>query len=107
AVGTRLRVRPHITENGDIDLLVNLELSDIAPGQSVFGNQTFNRRETTTHVVLKNGQTVMLSGIINQTESNDNYKLPILGDVPVLGSTLFGSKAKVKSNRELLAFITP
>ena len=68
-VGTRLHVRPHITQEGDIDLEVNLELSRIEAGETVFGNFIFNRRETTTQVTLKDGQTVVISGIVRQRTS--------------------------------------
>jgi len=106
SVGTLLRVRPHITQEGGVDLKVNLELSGIAPGQSVFGNFIFDRRETTTHVILRDGQTVMISGITRQEDFDDVRKLPLLGDIPLLG-LLFRSVDKAKRNRELVAFITP
>ncbi len=105
-VGTRLRIRPHITLKRDVDLLVNLELSRVVPGESVFGNSIFDRRETTTHVIVKNGQTVMLSGIVRQEDFDDVRKLPLLGDIPWIGK-LFRSVDKAQRNRELVAFITP
>jgi general secretion pathway protein D len=107
AVGNRLRIRPHITQEGDVDLTVNLEISRIVPGETTLGNFLFDRRETTTHVILHDGQTVMLSGIVHQEESNDVRKLPLLGDIPLVGPALFRSTDKAKYNRELIAFITP
>ncbi len=106
AVGTRLRVRPHITREGDVQLLINLELSSIAPGRTTFGNPTFDRRETTTRIVVKDGQTIMLSGIVRQEEFRDVRKLPLLGDIPLFGRA-FRSTDRAVRNRELILFITP
>ncbi len=106
SVGTLLRVRPHITQQGNVDLKINLELSNIAQGTSVGGNFIFDRRETTTHVILQDGQTVLLSGIVRQEDFDDVRKFPLLGDLPGIG-VLFRTVDKAKRNRELVAFITP
>jgi general secretion pathway protein D len=105
-VGTYLRIRPHITNEKDVDLTINLQLSSIVPGETSFGNFIFDRRETTTHVVIGDGETVMLSGIIRQELSKDVRKIPLLGDIPLIGS-LFRSTDTARNNRELIAFITP
>ncbi len=106
SVGTRLHVRPHITQEGAIDLEINLELSRIESSDTVFGNFIFNRRETTTHVTLGDGQTVVISGIVRQEDFEDVRKLPLLGDLPLLGG-LFRSTDRGVRNREVIAFITP
>jgi general secretion pathway protein D len=106
AVGIALRARPRITVNGDVDLRVNVELSSIVPGQTLFGGFIVNRRETTTQLIIKDRQTVVISGIMRQEDSDITRKVPILGDIPVL-RLLFKSKEKTKTNSELLIFITP
>ncbi|MEE9128774.1 MAG: secretin N-terminal domain-containing protein, partial [Phycisphaerales bacterium] len=68
-VGVGLNVRPRITVTGDVDLEINLEISSIVPGAELFGSPIFDRRETTTQVIVKNGQTIVLSGIIKDVES--------------------------------------
>jgi len=105
-VGTRVRVRPHITVNGSVDLMINLEISRIVPGSTALGNFIFDRREVTTHVIVRDGQTIMLSGIIRQEEFNEIRKVPLLGDIPLIGA-LFRSIDKGTRNRELVLFITP
>lgn len=106
AVGTYLRIRPHITNERDVDLTINLELSNIVTGETSLGNFLFDRRETTTHVIMRDGQTVMLSGIIRQSDSKDVRKIPILGDIPLIGP-LFRSTDVSKQKRELVCFVTP
>ncbi|MEM9418792.1 MAG: secretin N-terminal domain-containing protein [Planctomycetota bacterium] len=105
-VGTRLHARPHITQDGEIDLRVNLELSRIVNGTTVFGNFLFDRRTTTTQVTLKDGQTIVISGIIEQEDFAEVRKLPLFGDLPLVGG-LFRSTDTGVRNREVIAFITP
>jgi type II secretion system protein D len=106
AVGIQLRARPRITVQGDVDLKVNLELSSIVPGQTLFGGFVVDRRETTTQLIVKNRQTVVISGILRAETSDIVRKVPILGDIPLLG-LLFKSTEKAVRNTELLVFITP
>ena len=105
-VGTRLRVRPHITQTGSVDLMINLEISRIVPGQTALGNFIFDRREVTTHVIVEGGQTIMLSGLIRQEHFDDIRKVPLLGDLWLIGK-LFRSVDKGIRNREMVVFITP
>jgi general secretion pathway protein D len=106
AVGIQLRVRPRITVRADVDLRVNVELSSINPGQTLFGGFIVERRETTTQLIVQNGQTIVISGILRSEESEVLRKVPLLGDIPLLGY-LFQSTDTQKTNTELLVFITP
>jgi general secretion pathway protein D len=106
AVGLDLRVRPRITVKKDIDLRVNIELSSIVPGQTLFGGAVVDRRETTTQLIVKDGQTVVISGIIRNELTDIVRKVPFLGDIPLLGE-LFKSREKTNKATELFVFITP
>lgn len=106
AVGIQLRVRPRITVNRDVDLRVNLELSSIQPQQTVLGGFIVDRRETTTQLIVRNGQTIVISGILRSEISDIKRKVPLLGDIPLLGA-LFTSIDKQETRTELVAFITP
>ncbi|MBX3385065.1 MAG: hypothetical protein KF768_00680 [Phycisphaeraceae bacterium] len=106
AVGIALRVRPRITIKKDVDLRINLELSSIQPNQTLFGGFIVDRRETTTHLIIRDGQTVVVSGILRSEDSEVRRKVPILGDIPLVGE-LFKSTEKTKNKTELVAFITP
>ncbi|MFG0293742.1 MAG: type II secretion system protein GspD, partial [Phycisphaerales bacterium JB050] len=106
AVGISLRARPRITTQGAVDLRVNLELSSIQPTATEDGFFIFDRRETTTQLIVQNGQTVVISGILRSEESDIVRKVPFLGDIPILGA-LFSSTERSVENAELVAFITP
>ncbi|MGP1347841.1 MAG: secretin N-terminal domain-containing protein [Phycisphaerales bacterium] len=106
AVGIQLRVRPRITVNRDVDLRVNLELSSIAPGVSINNQFIVDRRETTTQLIIRDQQTVVISGILRSEESDVRRKVPLLGDIPLIG-LLFQSMDREVATSELVAFITP
>lgn len=106
AVGIQLRVRPRITIKQDVDLKINLELSSTTPGNTLFGGAIVDRRETTTQLIVKSGQTVVISGILRAEDAEIRRKVPLLGDIPLLG-LLFRSVEKTRTDKELLVFITP
>lgn len=106
AVGIQLRARPRITVKGEVDLRVNVELSSIVQGETLFGGFIVDRRETTTQLVVNNGQTVVISGIFRSEDVDIVRKLPFFGDLPLIGA-LFRSKETRVANTELMVFITP
>jgi type II secretion system protein D len=105
-VGIVLNARPRITRTRDIDMELRLELSAIVPGQTLFGGAIIDKRLTTTHVIVKNGQTIVLSGILKESESKIRRRIPFLGEIPIIGE-LFTSRENVLRTSELVAFITP
>lgn len=106
AVGIQLRARPRITVQGDVDLRVNLQVSSISPEQSTNGGFIFDRRQTTTQLIVKDRQTVVISGILRKEDTNILRKVPLVGDIPILG-WLFRSRDKSQVTTELMVFITP
>lgn len=106
AVGIALRVRPRITVNRDVDININLQLASTQPGNTLFGGAIVDRRETTTHLIVKDGQTVVISGILRTEDNDTKRKVPGLGDLPLVGS-LFTSVERTKKKTELIAFVTP
>lgn len=109
AVGLGLNVRPRITAHGDVDIEINLEISTIdvaATAVSIDNSPVFDRRETTTQVIVKDGQTIVISGILRDLESKIKRKVPLLGDIPLVGA-LFTSIENQNTRTELIAFVTP
>jgi general secretion pathway protein D len=104
-VGMTLRGRPSITPEQNVDMIVNVMLSQLT-GQDINGQPARSEMETTTNMIIKNGQTIMLGGILSQKDQTIQRKLPILGDIPLIGG-LFGHEEKNTANEELIVFITP
>ena len=105
-VGVMLNVRPRITAHGNVDLTINVELSDILPTVGVGDNPVFSRRQVRSQVQLGDGQTVLIGGILKESESKTKRKFPLLGDIPLIGA-LFTSVDETTIREELLVFITP
>lgn len=102
----RLQVRPQITAEGTIFLNVDVENTTPDFGRQVQGNPTLVTQQATTQVLVTDGGTVVIGGVI-QTQNAINYQqVPYLGSVPVLGN-LFKRKAVSTSTQELIFFLTP
>ncbi len=104
-VGLTLRVRPNITPEDAVDMEIFLNISQVEP-ELVSGNIATSDFKTTTYMIVDNGQTLLLSGYLFKDESETVTKIPLLGDIPLLGE-LFKHRSIKDSNIELLAFITP
>jgi general secretion pathway protein D len=104
-VGMTLRVRPSITPENNVDMIINVILSQLTADKE---NEQPVRTEmdTTTNMIVQHAQTLMLGGILFQTDSKVERKIPLLGDVPVAGG-LFRHNNIIESNEELIVFITP
>jgi len=105
-VGLTLRVRPHITEEKTVNLRVQLRVSSVIPGRTLFGGAIVDLRETSTQITLEHGRTFMISGILRAEEREIIRKVPGLGDIPLLGE-LFKHRETAEINTELLVFLTP
>ena len=105
AVGIILTVTPHIAENGMVTLDITQEDSEVA-GSGVRDNPIFTTRRAETSLVVQDGHTILIGGIIETRENEDSTKIPLLGDIPWIGG-LFRSKSAVNSKTELLVLIKP
>lgn len=106
-VGMTLRVRPRITPEKNVDMIVNIILSQLTGEVGAGTGQPMRTEmETTTNMIVQNGQTVMLGGILFQEDSRIERKLPLLGDIPLVGG-LFRHNDVQESNNELIVFVTP
>ena len=104
-VGMELRARPSITPGDKVDMVVNVEISQLTEDREQ--NQPIvTRMDTRTNMIVADGQTLLLGGILFQKDSLIRTKVPGLGDLPLLGG-LFRHKASVQTNSELFVFITP
>ncbi len=99
-----LKVTPQITP--DDRIIMDLSVNKDSVGQIYFNVPSINTREINTQVLVENGDTVVLGGILEQNISEDVSKVPVLGDIPLLGR-LFRKKTNVDNKEELLVFITP
>jgi general secretion pathway protein D len=104
-VGMTLRVRPSITPENNVDMIINVILSQLTADR-INGQPVRTEMDTTTNMIIQHAQTLMLGGILFQTDSTVERKIPLLGDIPVAGG-LFRHNSIEESNEELIVFITP
>ena len=101
----RLQVTPQITPEGTI--IMDLDVSKDSRGENA-GNAgpAINQKNVVTQVLVDNGGTVVIGGIFELEETNDEAKVPFFGDLPVVGN-LFKNRSKLERKKELLVFVTP
>lgn len=103
-----MEVTPKIQRNGDITLA--LQISQNMPGRTIKQSEgealAIDKQEIKTQVTVKDGETIVLGGIFQRHNQNLENKVPLLGDIPVVGS-LFKQQSKSMKRRELVIFITP
>ncbi|MEK7308430.1 MAG: hypothetical protein AAB089_05100, partial [Nitrospirota bacterium] len=108
-VGITLRIKPQIAEGNHLKLELYQEISSLKDSSeniiTSVGPST-SKRSTKTTVVVKDAQTVVIGGLMEEKEEESIAKLPFFGDIPVLG-WLFKNKSKTKTKTNLLVFLTP
>ena len=100
----RLEVTPQITPDGNVVLEVDVNKDSV--GQETRAGFAIDTKHVKTQVMVENGGTVVLGGIYQQSERQSESKVPLLGDIPVLGY-LFRTTGRTNDKTELLVFITP
>jgi type IV pilus assembly protein PilQ len=105
-IGIKLSVTPHINVGNKITMDVHPEVSDLSSQATVQGGIIINTTMADTRVMVNDGQTAVIGGLIRSNESVTSRGVPVLMDIPLLGM-LFKSNTTVKQKRELLIFLTP
>ncbi|GFZ93725.1 type II and III secretion system protein family protein [Dyella caseinilytica] len=104
--GIKLHIAPVVNSDGEISTDLSTEISRIDPTVTVQGYPGFVTRRTETQVNVHEGQTIVISGLVDAQGSKDYDKFPGLGDLPVLGP-LFRSRNFQAKRTELVVFVTP
>jgi general secretion pathway protein D len=104
-VGTRLRVRPTINQDGYVSLLIQQEVNQ-ATAEVAFDAPVISTREAETQVLVKDGQTIVLGGLRDHERDVTQTGVPILSGLPLIGG-LFGGSSRQTTETELYLFLTP
>lgn len=104
-VGIILNVTPYISRSGYVTINV-IQMANDFQGFTAFNAPLITQRATTTTVTVKDGQTVILGGLIRNSDVKSHNKVPILGDLPLIGN-LFRSVDRSTTSTELMIFLTP
>jgi general secretion pathway protein D len=107
-IGVTLKVTPHINEGASLRLEIEQEISSIAPtSQGVNAVDLItNKRSIKSTILAENGQVIVLGGLIQDDVTQADSKVPLLGDIPLLGR-LFRSSKETRIKRNLMVFLRP
>jgi type IV pilus assembly protein PilQ len=100
----KLEVTPQITPEGNI--ILDLDISKDSRGETTAAGIAIDTKHIKTQVLVENGGTVVIGGIFELNESENETKVPVLGDLPAVGN-LFKTKQRRSTKQEMLVFITP
>jgi type IV pilus assembly protein PilQ len=100
----KLEVTPQITPEGNI--ILDLDINKDSRGETTAAGIAINTKHIKTQVLVENGGTVVIGGIFELTEAENEARVPLLGDIPIAGN-LFKSKTRSTNKQEMLVFITP
>ena len=103
-VGIKLLVTPQINEGNSVQLTIEQEVSSVSGATGV--DISINKREIKTTVMVESGQTVVLGGLIDEDVQESVQKVPLLGDIPIIGH-LFKSTSNSSRKRNLMVFLRP
>ncbi|MBA4779574.1 MAG: type II secretion system protein GspD [Sphingomonadales bacterium RIFCSPHIGHO2_01_FULL_65_20] len=106
-VGIELEVKPQINAGNQVKLDIRQEVSSIVgPVSDDFNELIINKREVKTTVTVKDREIIALGGLLDDNERRTLQKIPLLGDIPILGE-LFKSRGKQRTKTNLMVFIRP
>jgi len=105
-IGLKLIVKPRISNNNKVTLELKTVLEDIKETDVISGNPNTNKKEVNTTVMVNNGESVILGGLIKNKVEKINSKVPLLGDIPYLG-VLFRNSYDINDKINLIIIVTP
>jgi len=108
--GIKLHIEPNVQSNNNVDTKLETEVSSLDYANAVqlngFSVPGLTTRKADTHVLMKPGMTMAIGGLISSEQSKTVNKIPLLGDIPILGQ-FFRSTSKTKQEREIIILLTP
>lgn len=105
-VGTKIKIIPHVNADEEIRLEIDEEISEAGSPQGALGVVPLSKRTAKTEVVVRDQQTIVIGGLMRDRVSTTETKIPILGDIPLLGM-LFRRTDRTTRKTNLLLFLTP
>jgi general secretion pathway protein D len=105
-VGTKIEVTPHINDSDQVRLEITEGISEAGAPQGALGAIPIIKRQAKTTLVVRDQQTVVIGGLVREAVTNARTKVPILGDIPIIGA-LFRTTKKTTQKTNLLLVLTP
>lgn len=105
-VGITLKMTPHVIDKENVQLVLHQEVSSISAGSFGASDLVTDKREIDTSVIVRSGEMIALGGLMDEKTLKSMQKVPLLGDIPILG-TLFRNESETVSRQNLMIFVRP
>ena len=107
-IGLTLTVQPRLSSNNQVSLEIEVKVEDLDPSsEQVADRPTTTKRTVKTNAIVKNGETIILGGLIKKVTGMGQSKIPLLGEIPVLGELLFTHDSNVERQQNVVIYLTP
>jgi len=107
-IGLTLKVKPRLSSNNQVTLEVETTIEDLDPSsEQIADRPTTTKRTVKTNAIVKNGETIILGGLIKRVGGKGVQKVPYLGDIPVFGELLFTHHSDVEREQNVVIYLTP
>lgn len=107
-IGLTLKVKPRLSSNNKVTLDVKTTIEDVLDNESPAADRpTTTKRDVKTTAIVNNGETIILGGLIKRAGGKGKTKVPVLGDIPILGDLLFTHTADVSRETNVVVYLTP
>jgi len=107
-IGLTLKVKPRLSSNNKVTLEILTKIEDVLDNESPSADRpTTTKREVKTNAIVNNGETIILGGLIKNTGGKGIQKMPLLGDIPVLGELFFTHTSDLSRETNVVIYLTP
>jgi len=107
-IGLTLKVKPRLSSNNQVTLEVEVQIEDIDPTSAQQADRpTTTKRTVKTNAIVKNGEMIVLGGLIKRVGGKGKTKVPYLGEIPILGDLLFTQHSDVEQEQNVVIYLTP
>jgi len=107
-IGITLKVKPRLSSNNKVSLQVETQIEDVDPSSEQAADRpTTTKRKVVTNAIVNNGETIILGGLIKKVGGSGVDKIPLLGDIPILGEMFFTHNSDVEREQNVVIYLTP
>jgi len=107
-IGLALKVKPRLSSNNQVTLEIEVKIEDLDPSsEQIADRPTTTKRTVKTNAIVKNGETIVLGGLIKRVGGKGISKIPYLGEIPVFGELLFTHHSDVEREQNVVIYLTP
>jgi general secretion pathway protein D len=107
-IGLTLTVQPRLSGNNQVSLEIEVKVEDLDPSsEQVADRPTTTKRTVKTNAIVKNGETIILGGLIKKVGGNGQIKVPFLSEIPILGDAFFTHDSDVEREQNVIIYLTP